>query len=192
MYAQELPRLAVSAGAGFTQSVGASGRRLDTGWNITGAGGINFNRYLAGMVELGYNHFGINSTTLSSAGFPGGNVGIFSATLNPVVRLNPGHHVEAYVTGGGGLYHVNREFTQPSLATFANYDPFFGFYAVTVPTTQILDSYTINKPGVNIGAGFTVGTRWRAKFFAEARYHRVFAGNENHIDYVPVSFGFKW
>lgn len=190
--AQEEKRVGYSVGGGWTQTVGNTGRHLDTGWNLTGSGGINFNRYLSTNLELGYNHFGINNSTLNRSGFPGGTFGIFSATVDPVVRLNPGHHVEAYVIGGGGYYHVTRQFTQPSIATFANFDPFFGFYNVTVPTTEVLDSYSINKPGVNIGMGFTVGTRWRGKFFAEARYNRIFTGNERHLDYVPVAFGFRW
>jgi hypothetical protein len=34
---------------------------------------------------------------------------------------------------------------------------------------------------------------WRGgKFFAEARYHRIYMGNDRHADYVPVTFGFRW
>ncbi|MCU1326872.1 MAG: hypothetical protein JWN34_2242 [Bryobacterales bacterium] len=190
--AQEASRFAFSAGVGFTQPVGNAGRYLDTGWNLTGGAGMNFNRQFSTMLEVGYTHLGINESSLASAGFPGGGLNVFSATVDPVYRMNAGHRVEGYVIGGGGLYHVTREFTQPSAATFTNYNPFFGFYNVIVPTTQILDSYTINKPGLNVGAGFTVGTRGRGKFFAEARYNRIFTGNDRHIDYVPVSFGFRW
>jgi len=190
--AQEESRFTFSGGVGFTQPVRNAGRFLDTGWNVNGNAGLNFNRHLSGVVDLGYTHLGANSSSLSSAGFPGGGVNIMSATVEPIVHLTRGRRVGAYVIGGGGLYHVTREFTQPSLATFTNYNPFFGFYNVTVPTTEILDSYTINKPGLNIGAGFTVGTRWRGKFFGEARYNRIFTGNDRHLDYVPVSFGFRW
>lgn len=190
--AQEGSRFAFSAGGGWTEPVSNTGRNLDRGWNIAGGGGMNFNRYFSTMIDLGYTHMGINSSSLSNAGFPGGGVNVFSATVDPVFRVNPGHHVEGYIIGGAGLYRVTREFTQPSLATFTNFNPFFGFYNVTVPTTEILDSYTINKPGLNIGAGFTVGTRWRGKFFGEARYNRIFIGNDRHFDYVPVTFGFRW
>jgi NAD(P)-dependent dehydrogenase (short-subunit alcohol dehydrogenase family) len=27
---------------------------------------------------------------------------------------------------------------------------------------------------------------------AEARYNRIFMGNNQHTDYVPVTFGFRW
>ena len=144
------------------------------------------------MIDLGYNRFGINGVTLNRAGFPDGNVSVFSATLDPIVHLSPGHHVDAYLIGGGGLYHLNQEFTQPSAATLTAFDPFFGFYNVVVPTTQVLSSYSVNKPGVNGGAGFAIGTKWHGKFFAEARYARIFMGNDRHVDYIPVSFGFRW
>ena len=48
---------------------------------------------------------------------------------------------------------------------------------------QILVSYSVNKPGKNIGARIAVGTKWHGKVFAEARGDRIFMGNF-HVDYV--------
>lgn len=190
--AQEVPRFSFDLGGGFTQPVGNTGRHLDEGWNIRGGAGINFSQYVGAMVQLDYNRFGINGTTLNSAGFPGGNVSVFSATLNPIVRLTPRGHFDVYLIGGGGLYRRAQEFTQAGLAAVTAFDPFFGFYHTAIPTTQILSSYTVNKPGVNGGAGIAFGTKWHGKFFAEARYHRIFMSNDAHTDYIPVSFGFRW
>jgi hypothetical protein len=190
--AQEVPRFTFDVGAGFTQPVGNTGRHLDDGWNIMAGGGINFSRWVGAMVDVGYNRFGINSFTLSNAGFPGGNVSVFSATLDPIVHLNPGHHVDVYAIGGGGLFRVEQQFTQPGVATVTGFDPFFGFYNFGVPTTEILSSYSVNKPGIDVGAGFAVGTRFHGKLFAEARYDHVFMSNGRHLDYIPVSFGFRW
>ena len=190
--AQEASRFTFDVGGGLTQPVANAGRHLDAGWNVKGGAGFNFNRYFGTMVDVGYNRFGINGTTLSNAGFPDGNLQVFSATLDPIIHLNPGHHADAYIIGGGGLYRLTQEFTQPSATTLLGFDPFFGFYNVTVPTTQILSSYTVNKPGVNLGAGFAIGTKWRGKFFAEAKYNRIFTGNNRHADYIPVSIGFRW
>lgn len=190
--AQEASHFTFDLGGGFTQPVGNTSRRLDTGWNVKGGAGFNFNRYVGAMVDVGYNRFDINSATLSSVGFPDGNLQVFSATLDPIVHLAPGHHVDVYLIGGGGLYRTTREFTQPTTSTFVGFDPFFGFYNVLVPTTQILSSYSVNKPGVNIGAGFAIGTKWHGKVFAESRYNRIFMGNNRHADYIPVSFGFRW
>lgn len=193
MWAQEGSHFAFDAGLGFTQTVGNTSRHLDdAGWNITAGAGYKFSSYAGANVDLAYNHFGINTRTLTAAGFPGGDVGVFSATLNPIVHLSPGHHADVYLTGGGGLFHLNQEFTQPSVASVVGFDPFFGFYNALVPTTQIVSSYSVNKPGVDVGAGFQVGTKWHGKVFAEARYNRIFTGNERHADYIPVTFGFRW
>jgi hypothetical protein len=190
--AQEVPRFAFDIGGGFTQPVGNTGRQLDTGWNIQAGAGFNFSQYAGVMVQVDYNRFGINGATLNHIGFPDGDLNVFSATLDPIVHLTPRSHFDVYLIGGGGLYHRTQEFTQPSIATFTGYNPFFGFYNAAVPTTQVLASYTVNKPGVNGGMGIALGTKWHGKFFAEARYHRIIMGNYGHTDYVPVTFGFRW
>lgn len=189
--AQERHLLIIDAGAGFTQPVGNTGRHLDEGWNIRGSVGLNFSQYLGAVLQLDYNSFGINSTTLSNVGFPGGNVNVFSATIDPIVHLTPHGHFDLYLIGGGGLYRRTQQFTQPGVASVIDFDPFFGFYQYGIPTTQILASYSVNKPGVNGGAGIAFGSKWGGKFFAEARYHRIFT-SDRHTDYVPVTFGFRW
>jgi len=61
-----------------------------------------------------------------------------------------------------------------------------------VPTTAVLASYSVNKPGVDAGLGVALGTKWHGKIFAEARWNRVCANNGVHVDYSPVAFGFRW
>ncbi len=178
-------------GAGFTNPVGNTGRNLNEGWNLTGGFGYNFNPWLGAKVDLGYNSFGINSATLSNVGAPNGSLNEFSATLDPIVHLNPKGHIDFYVTGGGGIFHQHEEFTQPSVAIVTGFNPFLGFYPVGVPTNQILGAYSVNKPGVDVGAGFAVGTRFHGKLFGEPKYERVFVG-AYHTDFIPVSFGFRW
>lgn len=193
MSAQEVSRFSFDIGGGFTQPVGNTGRFLDNGWNVQGGVGVNFSSYVGAMVQLDYNSFGINSATLNNFGFPGGGVHVFSATLDPIVHLNPKGHIDFYLIGGGGLYHREQEFTAPSVSSFTVFDPFFGgFYPVAVPTTSILSSYSVNKPGVNAGAGVAIGTKWHGKLFAEARYVHIFMGNGSHTDYIPVTFGFRF
>jgi hypothetical protein len=189
--AQEVPRFTGDIGGGFTQPVGTTGTNLNEGWNIQGGFGVNFSPYIGAKIDLGYNHFNLSSFALNSVGAPGGDVQIFSATLDPIVHLNPRGHVDVYLVGGGGEYHWYQEFTQPTISTFEAFNPFLGYYPVAVPGNQILGSYSVNKPGVNGGAGIALGTRFHGKFFAEARYTRIFFSN-GHADYVPVSFGFRW
>jgi hypothetical protein len=190
--AQETPAVSFNVGGGFVQGVGGSGRRLDTGWNFNGGVGFNFNPYVGLMGQFDYNQMDINAATLNSLGFPGGDVNKWSVTLNPIVHTNPRGPVDVYFIGGGGLYHRRQEFTQPTTSIFTGFDPFFGFYPVAVPTTQVLTSYSVNKPGVNGGVGLAFGTKWHVKFYAEARYHRMFLGGDRHTDYLPVTFGLRW
>jgi opacity protein-like surface antigen len=194
MNAQEFSHFAFKFGAGFTQALGQTGTRLDLGYNARLGAGVKFNPWVDLMVNGAYDNMGINPTTLASFGAPGGRMSVWSFTLDPVVHLNPKGHVDFYVTGGGGLFHRYQEFTAPSVSTFTAFDPFFGFYTAGVPSNQILGSYSVNKPGIDIGAGVAFGSKWHGKFFAEARYNRIFMGNRfnNDTEYLPVTFGFRW
>jgi len=190
--AQEMNRFTFNAGVGFTQSLGASGRRLDIGPSLQAGAGMNFTPRFGAVLQFDYNWQGINSTTLNQTGFPGGQVRTWDFTLNPIIHVWPHGPVDAYLIGGGGIYHRTQEFTAPTAATITAFDPFFGFYQAAVPATQVLSSYSVMKPGVNFGAGVAFGTRWHAKMYAEARFHRVFLGNDRYTDYVPVTFGVRW
>ena len=190
-YAQEGPRFSFGLGAGYTQPVGNTGRNLDYGWNVRGSVGYKFSDTLGANLNLGLDSMGINSTTLANVGVPGGNVRIFSATVDPVVHLNPHGHVDFYLTGGGGFFRWYQQFTQPTVAVVPGFNPFFGFFNAAVPATQVLSSYSVNKPGVDIGAGIAFGSLHHGKFFAEARYDHIFMTG-SHVDYIPVTFGFRW
>jgi len=50
---------------------------------------------------------------------------------------------------------------------------------------------TVMKPGVNISAEIAFGSKWKGKFYAKARYHRMMFRN-SHTDYIPVNFGYRW
>jgi hypothetical protein len=190
--AQEGSKYTFNAGVGFTQSVGNTGRHLDKGPSLNLGAGYNFTPRLGAIAQFDYNWMGINSNTLNATGYPGGEVRVWDFTLNPIVHVMPHGPVDAYVIGGGGIYHRTQEFTAPSVATISAFDPFFGFYQAGVPANQVLSSYSVMKPGVNVGAGLAFGSRWHAKFYAEARYHRIFLGNDRHTDYIPVTFGLRW
>src|ERR1700681_1577739 len=130
--AQEGSSFAFNIGAGFTTPVGNTGRHLDGGWSLRGGAGYNFSPYVGALIDVGYDSFGINSATLGNIGVPAGGLHVFSATLDPIVHLNPHGHVDVYLTGGGGLYHRYQEFSQPSVVVAPGFDPFFGFYPVAV------------------------------------------------------------
>jgi opacity protein-like surface antigen len=189
--AQEVPKFTFNIGAGFTRPAGNTGQHLDTGWNVQGGVGYNFSPYVGANVDVAFNDLGITSSDLNRIGVPGGNVRIFSATLDPIVHLNPHGHVDFYITGGGGLFRWYQQFTQPSVAIVPGFDPFFGFFSAAVPATQVVSSYSVNRPGIDIGAGVAIGALGRGKLFVEAKYDHIYMKG-SHADYIPVTFGFRW
>jgi hypothetical protein len=152
--------------------------------------GVNFNPYVGALVDFGFDSMGVTSTALSNLGYGSGNLNVFSVTLDPIVHLTPKSHVDVYVTGGGGYFRQEQQFTQPGIATGTGFNPFFGFYPVAYSTNIVVSDYSINKPGIDAGAGISFGSKWGGKFFAEARYVRIYTG-AYHTDYLPVTFGFR-
>jgi len=180
-----------NVGAGFTTPVYRSGTRLDNGWNIQAAAGINPIPYFGALVEFMYNQNDVNASTLNALNFPGGEMRLWSLTLDPVIKFNPHGKFSPYLIGGGGLYHRTIEFTQPTVATFTGFDPFLGIlYPVAVPANQVIASNSVYKGGVNGGAGFNIRLRGSAKFYAEARYHHMYTRQPTTI--LPVTFGFRF
>ncbi|MEO8099476.1 MAG: outer membrane beta-barrel protein [Acidobacteriota bacterium] len=191
----EFSKFTFNAGAGFTTPVKGAGDVLDRGWNAGLGAGVNFHPNFGLLLEGNYNRMGINSATLNALSFPGGNVSVWSATLNPIIRLNPRGPVDAYFIGGAGLYQWRNQFTAPTVTTVTGFNPFLGvFYPVAVPATQVLTDYSVNKFGFNGGMGFTFGGigHGKARFYSEARFHRMMLSSSRHMDMVPVTFGIRF
>ncbi len=192
--AQSMNKVAFNVGGGFTEPVVHTDSRANTGFNITAGLGYKFVPQFGISAEFGYNRLDLSDNVLTTAGVPGGNAHIYSATLEPTVHFNPKGRFGAYVIGGGGYYRRTIDFTAPSVDTVTLFDPFYGvFYPAAVPTTQILASYTQNKGGLNIGGGveFRVKGDSNAKIYAEARYHYIFT-SPIRTTILPVTFGFRW
>ncbi len=184
---EESSHFAFHIGAGFTLGVGRTGTFPDTGWNTSLGFGYNFNSYVGAMINVNDSTLGINSTTLSTIGVPGGNINMLTATLDPVIHLTPRSHFDLYVTGGGGMFRRYQDFSAPTVDAVYGFNHFFGFY----PATEILSSYSVIKPGVDVGVGVALGTKWHGKFYAEAKYDHMYNGFQR-TDFVPVTFGFRW
>jgi hypothetical protein len=142
------------------------------------------------MLDFNYSSMGINSATLTNLGAPGGGVHIMSFTVDPIVRIHQKGPVDFYLIGDGGLYHRYDDLTTPAVG-FAPVVTPLGFFKAPYVGNQVLASYSINKPGFDGGAGVSFGARWHAKFYAEARYNRMFTSG-SVPDFIPVTFGLRW
>jgi hypothetical protein len=179
--AQETSHFAFQVGAGFTEPIGRTAFYTDVGYNTSTGFGYNFNSYFGAMIDLNVNSVGVNSTTLNNIGLPGGNVNVFSATLDPIVHLLPHSKVDVYFTGGGGEYRREQIFVAPlyPAASTNNGASYFGI----APGGPISSSVSVNKPGVDVGMGIAVASKWHGKFYAELKYNKIFLGGPFHMDY---------
>src|ERR1700741_3343302 len=92
-------RFTANVGAGFTTPVYGTGTRHDQGWNAVGGAGVNIVPHLALRGEFMFTQMGVNSSTLSAFGFPGGDTQIWSVTANPVIRFNRRGPFDFYLIG---------------------------------------------------------------------------------------------
>jgi hypothetical protein len=190
--AQEVAPFTANIGGGITQTVGLTGRNLDNGWNLQGAVGFNLNAYLGAVVEAEYNDLGITGAAANNLGFGSGSVRVFSATIDPVVRLRPRGRFDPYIIGGGGMYRRMEQFNAPTGFAPSGYNPFFGFDTPGVSAFGMNTTYSVNRPGYNIGVGVDFRTKWRTKIYAEARYNHIFMPAGEHTDFLPITFGVRW
>ena len=99
--AQETPHFAFNVGGGFTETLGATGRRIDPGWNFDAGAGYNFNPYIGLMLQLNYNQLDVNTATVERAGISRGKY--------PAVVADAGSRGAHQPAGTSGrLFHRRR------------------------------------------------------------------------------------
>ncbi len=198
-------RLTWEASGGFNAPAGDK-TYITWGGQFTVGGGINFNRYLAMMIEYQFLDDKIPGAVVAESGADGGHYHIWSFTMDPVVDLTPRSSNDIYVTGGGGFYRKVTDFTDVVPAEYCD----FYYGCGIVGENQTVGSFSSNQGGVNIGAGYArrIGGMYgenHGKLFVEARYLHLFSpavyGSANGLGVtaigqdtklIPVSFGYRW
>lgn len=191
--------IAVEGGAGFAVPLGNTTNQNSTGYDILIGGGYNFNKHLAAMLEYRFDHLGIQNSVLNTLATEcgsscpygvSGNTHAWSLTLNPVYNLKTHGHYGGYVTGGGGFYRLLTSFNTPvDLGPECSF--YYGCYEAY--GNALLDHYSSNQGGFDVGGGFT----WKPNpdqhgaIFADVRYEWLDSpGNSTEI--LPVTFGYRW
>jgi hypothetical protein len=199
-------RLAFEFGGGFNIPTGETDPYINTGYQLNLGGGFHLTKELSLLAMYQFIGDGLPSNIASEAGVDGGNVHIWSFTLNPVVNLMPHHNTSVYLTGGGGFYRKVTNFQIESPQLFCTY-----FYCAVgyVPTT--VGSFSSNQGGWSAGGGVShrfAGAYGDGKMalFAEARYLDVLSPAINNqsanglnpttigegTKLVPVTFGLRF
>jgi len=192
-----LDRFSLNVGGGVDETLFTTKNNLAGGWNVQVGGGYNFTPHLGMMLNIEYDRLRISTNALNilgtPQGYPGGHVTNEAVTFDPVWHfLRPKGNWDVYVTGGGGAYQRYQVLTRPTVATATGSDAFFGFNTPGYPASETNLSYTVVKPGLDVGAGVAYQIRWHLKLYAEARYNHVFMGDMGHMDWVPISVGVRW
>ena len=194
--AQVLDRLSFNVGGGLAEPVLNTAKNINYGTNLQGGVGVNFSPRLGAMIETEYDSFTITRSALSTLGvpngFPGGKVHVRSFALQPIWHFHPNGIWDVYATGGAGFYERTQQLTASSVANATGSNPFFGFNTPGSPASEVALSYTVVKPGVDIGAGISLKVKWRLKLYAEVKYNHAFMGSLGHMNYLPVSMGVRW
>ena len=217
-------KLAFEIGGGFATPAGRTGKYQTTSYKFSGGVGWNFSKTFGVLFQGDYDHFGITKGELASQlalynklliaqgdqplSSLGGNVHIWSATLNPIINYYTSDSLGAYVVGGGGFYRKVTEFTSPTAGTFCQRDNFGNVICFQEAVNSVVDHYSNNAFGFNGGIGFTYKfSRFSGqKVFAEARYvwvdnqastNNTVANNgyppaNYRTGYFPVTIGLRW
>jgi opacity protein-like surface antigen len=178
--AQEPPehRWTANGAVGFTPLVGAINQRLDNGWHVSFGAGYNFSSRFSLAGQFMYNGLGVSRGVLHEFAVPDGNAKVWSLTAEPRINIAPRRKFTPYFTGGVGYYRRSVQFTQPALAQEVVFDPFFGFFPVTVRVNQVLGTFARDGIGGSAGLGFDVPIHGESgpKLFTEVRFHYSDAG----------------
>jgi hypothetical protein len=199
-------RLAFEFGGGFNIPTSDTSPYINLGYQINAGGGLHLTKEISLLAMYQFIGDGLPSNIAAQAGVDGGNVHIWSFTLNPVVDLMPHHNTGVYLTGGGGFYRKVTNFQVETPQLFCTY-----FFCGIGFTPETIGSFSSNQGGWSVGGGVShrfAGAYGDGKMaiFAEARYLDVLSpainnqspnglnpttiGEGTHL--VPISFGLRF
>ena len=181
-------KLTVAFGGGFTMPTGNASNVFTPSYALKLGIGYNFSKKFGILGDFGYDHFGLQGSTITAqqtyynglgivdpttglpADFTGldANAHVWSLTVDPMYTFYQGEKLGAYVIGGGGYFHKAVNFTTPQSSYYC--DPYYGCYPITQNSN--FDTHSANGGGFDLGGGLLYKpSRFGAvKFYAEVRY----------------------
>lgn len=202
----------VQVGAGASAPVGEAGGSSGIGWNVGGAGDLEFRPGLAIRIGYLYSRFGAREATVASGDVSGRVRAKTQMHLGAVdlvwKRALPDREATVYLFGGPVIAYrrvtiTNRSGTgSPGEAPISFCEPHWLQCAPTaVPYHLALGIRRSTDLGASAGAGMSFDVGLRARLFAEARFvfvdgptFRDPSGAKRSSDafYVPVFVGLRF
>jgi hypothetical protein len=200
-----MSHITYEAGGGFNAPSSDSAPYITWGGNFTVGAGYRFNKNFSTMIEYQFMDDKLPGPIIAEAGATGGDVHIWSFSVDPVYEFNPKSAIGFYATGGGGFYRSVTSFTDPEQGQYCTY-----FYCGVVTQNVVVGHYSSNQGGWSIGGGLEHRfAGWngdgKMRVFAEARYLEVLTpavttqanglgtttvGSDTKV--IPVTFGFRF
>ena len=189
------------AGGGFNAPISNS---VTYGGQFTVGAGLNFNKYLAALIEYQFIDDKLPGYLIAEAGAKGGYAHIWSFTIDPVIDLMPKATNDVYVTGGGGFYRKVTSFTDPEETSIAITSARLERQTPWSGTSRPIRAASTSARASSTGLGGMYGDS-NTKLFVEARYLDVFSpavmGSANGLGMtsvaantriIPVSVGVRF
>ncbi len=178
-------------GTGFSLPVGATNDHAGVGGNFVAAAGPRFNSRTSVMLDFSYHATDLDA--LNSGGTDTvleADMRLWSLTLNPVFQYVRTESFTSYVTGGYGVYNRTLQLTRAEFEPAIVCDDWWDICTASVVSGDaVIGRRSTYKGGFNVGTGVAFGAH--AKFFVEARYHRMFTTNKD-TSLVPITCGIRW
>jgi len=193
-------------GAGWAFAQGDAADVLEDDWTLSGGAMYWPSDWPIGLsIEGAYTDFDLSNSALNAindainqdpnndGNISGGSADYWQLAVNGVWSIGGNSDNGLYLTGGVGWYHVGGEVTQNGLVYYPPVcDPWFWWcYPGGVgPGTFIVGRVSSDEVGWNLVAGYSFEVT-SGQVFIEAKYHQIQWENEN-IDFIPVTIGFRW
>jgi opacity protein-like surface antigen len=183
-------RLTLQAGAGVALPSGSTSEHAGNGTNFMAGAGVRF--HSGASLRLNFSNQQMDADTFDDIGKAtavDADMRMWSLTLNPTFDFIRLERFSSYIDAGYGLYNRRLQLTRADFNNRRVCDSWWGLCSVGAGAGNPLVGVSTYKGGFNIGTGITIGSAVR--FFAEARYHRMFIANTD-TEVIPVTFGARW
>lgn len=191
--AQDFHKWNANVGGGASFGTGDAGDRVNTGYNFTAGGGLNFSKRFGVEVDYVFNGFSLSNRALQAAAAPNGYAHVWGFSANPVYTFAPDRKLGGYVLGGYGVFTRTVNLTRPGVVPGTICDPWtFICYVGPVYADIIYRSNSTTKGGWDIGGGITYRLgEGRTQVYTEIRYYDVLT-KDIRGTFLPLTFGLRW